>query len=47
MHLGEIAYRTGGRVDFDPQTETFPGNEAANRLLTKEYRQPYGLPDAV
>ena len=44
VHLGEISYRTGGRVDFDPVTERFVNSEAANKLLTKDYRQPYGLP---
>jgi predicted dehydrogenase len=45
VHLGEIAFRTSGRVDFDPQTETFKNNDAANALLTKEYRKPYVLPE--
>ena len=40
VHLGEIAYRTAGRVEFDPQTETFVGNDDANAMLTKEYRAP-------
>ena len=43
VHLGEIAYQTSGRLDFDPHTETFIGNEAANRLLNKSYREPFGL----
>jgi len=45
VHLGEIAYLTRGRVDFDPKIERFVDCEDANRLLTKEYRTPYGLPD--
>jgi len=45
VHLGEIAYRTSGRLDFDPGTETFIGNEDANALLSKTYRKPFGLPD--
>jgi predicted dehydrogenase len=44
VHLGEVAYRTDGRVDFDPQTERFIDNDAANGMLTKEYRGPYGIP---
>ena len=43
VHLGEIAYRTQGRLDFDPKAEQFVGNDEANALLTKEYREPFGL----
>ncbi len=44
VHLGEIAYRTRGQLDFDPQTERFVDCDEANELLTKQYREPYGLP---
>ncbi len=43
VHLGEIAFRTRGRLDFDPQTERFVDCDEANRLLGKDYRSPYGL----
>ena len=45
VHLGEIAFRTTGRLDFDPQTESFVGNDEANALLDKSYREPFGLPE--
>lgn len=44
VHLGEIAYRTQGRLDFDPQKEQFIDCDEANGLLDKTYRKPYGLP---
>ncbi len=44
VHLGEIAFRTKGRLDFDPKTEQFVDNDEANAMLTKEYRKPYTLP---
>ncbi len=44
VHLGEIAYRTRGRLDFDPKTEQFIDCDEANELLGKVYRAPYGLP---
>ena len=44
VHLGEIALRTAGRLDFDPEKERFTDSEEANRLLGKTYREPYGLP---
>jgi predicted dehydrogenase len=44
VHLGEIAFRTKGRLDFDPKTERFTDCDEANELLTKTYRSPYVLP---
>jgi predicted dehydrogenase len=46
VHLGEIAYRTRGRLDFDSESGRFPGCDEANHLLGKVYREPYGLPTA-
>jgi len=43
-HLGNIAYRLGRTIEFDPKTETFPRDEAANALLTREYRKPFVMP---
>jgi len=43
-HLGNISYRTGRRLTFDPDREIFPGDEEANRLLTREYRRGFELP---
>ena len=44
VHLGEIAFLTRGRLDFDPTTQRFVDCDEANALLTKEYRSPYSLP---
>jgi predicted dehydrogenase len=44
VHLGEIAMLTRGRLDFDPSSERFVDCDDANRLLSKDYRAPYGLP---
>lgn len=46
-HLANISYRTGRKLTFDPQSETFPGDAEANGFLTREYRAPYTLPDEV
>ncbi len=44
-HLGNIAWRTGRTVAFDPKTYTFGSDEEANRYLTRaEYRKPWLLP---
>ncbi len=45
VHLGEIAYRTRSVLEFDPQAERITNNREANRLLAKEYREPFGLPE--
>lgn len=47
VHLGEIAYRTRGRLDFDPRAERFIDCNEANTLLTKEYRAPFLLPEVT
>ena len=47
VHLGEIAMLTHGRLDFDPASEKFVDCDEANVLLTKKYRQPFGLPDVA
>ena len=45
VQLGEIAFRTRGRLEFDPKTEKFIDCDEANRMLGKEYREPFGLPE--
>jgi predicted dehydrogenase len=47
IHLGEIAYRTRTVLEFDPKTETITNSKEAHAMLTKEYREPYGLPSRV
>ncbi|MFM7072639.1 MAG: hypothetical protein ACKO38_12695 [Planctomycetota bacterium] len=39
VQLGEIAFRTRGRLDFDPEAGRFIGCDEANALLVKERRQ--------
>jgi len=34
----------GPWLEFDPDAERFPGNDAANALLTREYRPPFVMP---
>jgi predicted dehydrogenase len=44
-HLGNIAYRVNRELKFDPARMQFPGDNEANKLLTREYRAPYVVPD--
>lgn len=42
-HLGNVAYRTGRAVRFDPATETLVGDAEANALLGRTYRRGFTL----
>ncbi len=46
-HLGNIAYRLGRTLEFDPQKEMFVGDKQANAMLTRKYRAPYLIPTTV
>jgi myo-inositol 2-dehydrogenase/D-chiro-inositol 1-dehydrogenase len=41
VNLAKIAVQLGRPVRFDPATETFPGDEAANRLARQPMRAPW------
>ena len=43
VHLGEIAFRLGRTLAFDPRTKTFPNDAEATAMLTKKYRAPWGF----
>ena len=43
-HLGNIAIRTGRRLNFDPVKELVDGDEEANGLVGREYRKHWGVP---
>jgi hypothetical protein len=43
-HLGNISTRLGRSLDFDPATEQVVGDEEANRLVRREYREHWGRP---
>lgn len=46
-HLANIAYRTGRRLEFDPERERFRNHPEADSLLTRRYREPFVVPDSV
>ena len=46
-HLANAAYRVRRTLHFDRQGEVCLGDEAANDLLTRNYRNPFVVPDQV
>jgi predicted dehydrogenase len=43
-HLGNIATRLGRSLNFDPATEKIVGDDEANALVSREYRDHWGKP---
>lgn len=46
-HLGNIAYRTGRVLTFNPESESFVNDPEADKMLSRNYRAPYIVPDIV
>jgi predicted dehydrogenase len=46
-HLGNIAYRLDRVLEFDPKTETFVNDPEADKMLTRDYRKGFEVPDVV
>ena len=46
-HLGNIAYRTGRKLNFDPVKEKFINDKEADAMLTREYRAPFSFPASL
>jgi len=47
VHLGNISYRLGRSLEFDPVKMKFINAPDANALLTREYRDPFVVPENV
>jgi predicted dehydrogenase len=47
IHLANIAYRLGRRLDFDPENERFIADSEADRMLSRNYREPFIIPETV
>lgn len=45
-HAGNIAYRLGRSLEFDPETETFK-DEDANKMIKRNYREGFEVPAIV
>lgn len=42
--LGMLSMKLGRSIEWDGEKETIVGDEAANKLLSREYRKPYQYP---
>lgn len=47
LRLEETKYTLGRRLEFDAKTETFVGDDEANAMLSRAYRKPFVVPEAV
>jgi predicted dehydrogenase len=45
-HLGNISYRVGRALTFDGKAERFVDDKQADRLLTREYRKGFEIPNS-
>jgi predicted dehydrogenase len=46
-HLANTSYRLGRELKFDPNTRHYVDDAEANRMLTRDYRKPYVVPEKV
>ncbi|UCE99273.1 MAG: Gfo/Idh/MocA family oxidoreductase [Planctomycetota bacterium] len=46
-HLANISYHLGRKLTFDGAREKFVGDEEADRMLTRKYREPYVVPRSI
>ncbi len=47
LKLEGLTYQLGRTLEMDPKAEKFPGDDEANKLLTRPYRAPFLVPDRV
>ena len=47
IHLGNISYKLGRSLDFDPEKMKFVNDSEADAMLTKEYREPFVVPEKI
>ena len=47
MKLDETTYQLGRTIEFDAKSEQFVDSEEANRMLTREYRKPFVVPERI
>ena len=46
-HLGNIAYRLGRTINFDPEKQVIVGDAEASKMMSRSYRSPFVVPAKV
>ena len=47
VHLANISYRLGRTLNFDAASYSCIGDEEANRMFRRNYREPFVVPEKV
>jgi predicted dehydrogenase len=47
VHLANISYRLGRTINFDPKTLSIVGDSEATKMMTRDYRKPFVVPEKV
>ena len=47
VHLANTSYRLGRSLNFDPQKQRCINDDEANKMLTRNYRKPFVVPEKV
>ncbi|MBL8173512.1 MAG: Gfo/Idh/MocA family oxidoreductase [Bryobacterales bacterium] len=47
VHLANISYRLGRKLNWDAQKQRFAGDSQADAMMTRNYRAPYIVPEKV
>ena len=47
VHLTNTSYRLGRSLDFDAKKERYINDDEANAMLTRDYREPFVVPEKV
>jgi hypothetical protein len=47
VHLANISYKTGRTIDFDPVKEQILNDHEASKMMRRDYRSPFVVPEKV
>jgi hypothetical protein len=47
VHLANISYKTGRTINFDPVKEQIINDAEASKMMRREYRAPFVVPEKV